>query len=67
MKCFYKIMLKFSPEVVSEIEVQNLRQVQQKSEIGKWNKKQKKKEKENRSSWADFTCLGPSNSRSQSS
>jgi hypothetical protein len=27
--------LKFRPEVVSEIEVQNLRQIQQKSEIGK--------------------------------
>jgi hypothetical protein len=35
MKCFYKNMLKFRPEVVSEIEVQNLRQIQQKSEIGK--------------------------------
>jgi hypothetical protein len=45
MKCFYKNMFKFRPEVVSEIEVQNLRQIQQKSEIGKWNKKQKKKKK----------------------
>jgi hypothetical protein len=42
MKCFYKNMLKFRPEVVSEIEVQNLRQIQQKSEIR--NRKKKSKE-----------------------
>ena len=40
MKCFYKIMLKFRPKVVSEIEVQNLRQIQQKSE--KRNRKKKR-------------------------
>jgi hypothetical protein len=43
MKCFYKNMLKFRPEVVSEIEVQNLRQIQQKSEIRNRKKRAKNK------------------------
>jgi hypothetical protein len=55
MKCFYKNMLKFRPEVVSEIEVQNLRQIQQKSEI----RNRKKKEQRINCCMDPNPCLGP--------